>query len=249
MDHRIGVVADIHANAWALEAVLADARRQGITLLFNLGDILYGALRPRVTYDLLRSEDVLLTIRGNQDREIYEAGAAERASNPTLDYVVRDLGAEPVAWLKNLPATAVFEDEILLCHGTPSSDETYFLEDVATGHPVVKPEAEIVRLLGDVRHPVILCGHTHIPRLVRLASGQMVVNPGSVGLAAYSDSAPVPHAMENHSPSASYAILAKSTAGWDVAFRKVAYDWETAARAAAELGRSDWARQIATGRV
>ena len=114
---------------------------------------------------------------------------------------------------------------------------------------MVKSEVEIVRLLGDVRYPVILCGHTHIPRLVRLASGQIIVNPGSVGLAAYSDSTPVPHAMETHSPHASYATLTKGAAGWDVAFRKVTYDWETAARAAAELGRADWARQIAMGRV
>jgi predicted phosphodiesterase len=248
MDYRIGVLADIHANAWALEAVLADARRQGVTVLFNLGDILYGPLRPRVTYDLLRRHEVLLTIRGNQDRQIYEAGPGECASNPTLDYVIQDLRAEPILWLKSLPATAVFEDEILLCHGTPSNDETYLLEDVVSGHPVVKAEPEIVRLLGDVRWPVIVCGHSHIPRLVRLESRQIVVNPGSVGLAAYSDPLPVPHAMETHSPYASYAILAKGAAGWDVAFRKVAYDWTAAARAAAELGRADWARGIFTGR-
>ncbi len=70
---------------------------------------------------------------------------------------------------------------------------------------------------------MIVCGHTHIPRLVRLANGQTIVNPGSVGVAAYSDDAPVPHAMENYSPDASYAILEK-TAGWDVTFRKVPYD-------------------------
>jgi diadenosine tetraphosphatase ApaH/serine/threonine PP2A family protein phosphatase len=114
---------------------------------------------------------------------------------------------------------------------------------------VVRDEREIVELLGRASQPVIVCGHTHIPRLVRLANGQMIVNPGSVGLPAYSDASPAPHAMETYSPDASYAILEKAGGGWDVTFRKVPYDTREASRAAAERGRSDWAHQIATGRV
>jgi len=120
---------------------------------------------------------------------------------------------------------------------------------VSSGHPVVREDEEISELLGGVSQPVIVCGHTHIPRLVRLANGQMIVNPGSVGLAAYSDDSPLPHAMETYSPDASYAILEETLAGWDVTFRKVPYDTREASRTAAERGRSDWAYQIATGRV
>jgi len=40
---RIAVLADIHANAWALEAVLADVRKHGCAAVWNLGDILHGA--------------------------------------------------------------------------------------------------------------------------------------------------------------------------------------------------------------
>lgn len=113
----------------------------------------------------------------------------------------------------------------------------------------MRDDKEIAGLLAGAAHPVIVCGHTHIPRLVRLANGQMVVNPGSVGLAAYSDDAPVPHAMETYSPDASYAILEKTAAGWDATFRKVPYDTREASRTATELGRGDWAYQIKTGRV
>ena len=246
---RIAIVADIHANAWALDAVLADIEKQRVDTVFNLGDILYGALKPQATYERLQAAGDLLTIRGNQDRQIYDATAQDRRNNPTLDYVVRDLGEEAIRWLETLPPTAIFEEEIFLCHGTPASDETYLLEDVASGRPMIRGESEILRMVKSVRHPVIVCGHTHIPRLVSLANGQMIVNPGSVGLPAYSDDAPVPHAMETYSPHASYAILAKTGTGWDVSFQKVAYDYEPASRCAASLGRNDWARQIATGRV
>jgi predicted phosphodiesterase len=244
MRYRIALLADIHANVWALEAVLADVRKQGVDALWNLGDILHGALKPRATYDLLRSTDIALTIRGNQDRELYEPNA-----DPRVEWMIRDLGADAINWLRDLPATAVFEDEVLLCHGSPTDDLCYLLEDVTTGHPQARDDEEIAKLLAGTIQPLIVCGHTHIPRLVRLANGQTVVNPGSVGLVAYSDDTPVPHAMENYSPDASYAILEKTEAGWDVTFRNVPYDTREASRAAAERGRSDWAYQIATGRV
>ena len=186
-------------------------RRRGADVLLNLGDVLCGPLEPRATFERLRNEGVLLTVRGNQDRQIYDASEQDRRGNPTLNFAIEDLGEEAIQWLRSIPETAAFENEIFLCHGTPSSDETYLLEDVASGRPLLKPEEEIVRLLGDVPHPVILCGHTHIPRLVRLASGQIILNPGSVGLPAYSDDQPNPHAMENYSPHASYAILTKSS--------------------------------------
>jgi predicted phosphodiesterase len=241
---RIALLADIHANVWALEAVLADVRKQGVDVLWNLGDILHGDLKPRATYDLLRSADIALTIRGNMDRDLYKPNPDSRAQR-----MIRDLGGAAVEWLRGLPATAVFEDEVLLCHGSPTDDLCYLLEDVTSGHPQVRDEEEIVRLLAGTSQPVIVCGHTHIPRLVRLANGQTIGNPGSVGLAAYSDDTPVPHAMENYSPDASYAILEKTEAGWDATFRNVPYDTREASRTAAELGRSDWAHQIATGRV
>jgi putative phosphoesterase len=233
---RIAVLADIHANVWALESVLADVRKRGCDAVWNLGDILHGALKPRATYELLKATAITLTVGGNQDRELDA-------------WMIQDAGNEAIDWLRGLPATAVFENEVLLCHGSPIDDTVYLLEDVSSGHPVVRDEGTILELLGGAAQKVILCGHTHIPRLVRLANGQMIVNPGSVGVAAYSDDSPVPHVMENYSPDASYAILEKTAAGWDATFRKVPYDTREAARTAAERGRSDWAYQIATGRV
>ncbi|HWY46668.1 MAG TPA: metallophosphoesterase family protein [Bryobacteraceae bacterium] len=246
---RIALVADIHANVWALDAVLADIQKQRVDTVFNLGDILYGPLKPRATYERLRTLGDLLTIRGNQDRQIYDATEQDRRAIPTLDYVIKDLGEDPIQWLQTLPPSAIFEEEIFLCHGTPASDEAYLLEDVASGRAMLRPEAEILRLAKNVRHPVIVCGHSHTPRLVSLANGQMIVNPGSVGLPAYSEDAPVAHVMETYSPHACYAILTKTGAGWDVSFERVTYDYEPASRCAASKGRNDWARAIATGRV
>jgi putative phosphoesterase len=247
---RIALISDIHANVWALEAVLADVRRRGVDLIWNLGDILHGALRPRATLDLLQASGIALTIRGNQDRDLYDATPEQRAASPRLAFMLDDLGPRPLQWLRELPATAQFEDQVLLCHGSPASDLYYLLEDVSSGSPQVRGEAEILRALGNVSKPVIVCGHTHIPRLVRLSTGQLIVNPGSVGLQAYRDEHPCAHSMQTFAPDASYAILERNhDNAWSAGFYRVPYDFSEAARTAAAHGRADWACQISTGRV
>lgn len=75
------------------------------------------------------------------------------------------------------------------------------------------------------------------------------MNPGSVGLPAYTGEAPHPHAMEAGSPHARYAILEKEAAGWQVEHVSVVYDREEAARTAEGNGRPDWAGWLRTGRA
>jgi predicted phosphodiesterase len=234
-----GVIGDIHGNAWALEAVISDALRRGVSEFVHLGDVLYGPLAPRQTFDLLRQIKLIAQVRGNQDRLILDG-----PGNPTLDWVRNDLGGEPLGWLAALPPIATHQGW-LLCHGSPSSDTIYLLEDVSAGFPRVRSEREIESLVGNTEVRQVLCGHTHIQRMVRLTSGQTIVNPGSVGLPAYNDDVPVRHVMESFSPHARYAIIEGSA----VSFVHVEYDWNSAAIRARELGREDWARGIATGRM
>ena len=249
MTARLAILADIHANVWALEAVLGHASNRGVDGFVNLGDTLYGPLKPQATYQRLLQENVLVTIQGNQDRLIYEASERDLASIPTLAYVIRDLGEEPIHWLSSLPKTAALGNDIFLCHGTPGSDMIYLLEDIMEGLPEVRSEGAIRELLHGVHQPVVLCGHTHIPRVVELANGQLVVNPGSVGVPAYDDIDPVRYRMQTFSPHACYGILEKNSAGWNVSLERVAYDHQAAAQYARTLGRDDWAQGIATGRM
>ena len=94
----------------------------------------------------------------------------------------------------------------------------------------------------------MLCGHSHVPRIVTVG-GVLVVNPGSVGWAAYSDTQPAPHAVEVGSPHARYALLTHTGAGWSPELRAVPYDWDAAARQAERHGRPDIAHAARTGRV
>jgi len=192
---QLGILADIHGNSRALDAVLDDAKRRGIRQFVDLGDVLYGPMEPLRTFELLKTVDLIAGVSGNQDRFVrvtpmVKCGRKIRPSifSSTISDRSRSNGSERCRQPQWSGA------KIFLCHGSPLSDTTYLLEDVATGRPMVRPEAEIVRDLGDAaRWPVILCGHTHVPRLIQLKNGPLILNPGSVGLPAYDDDLPVPH--------------------------------------------------------
>ena len=55
MLQTIAVVADVHSNHFALEAILADLRQRGADWVVNLGDNLNGPLEPQRCADLLRA--------------------------------------------------------------------------------------------------------------------------------------------------------------------------------------------------
>ena len=86
---RIAVIADIHGNMPALEAVLTDIQRRNIDRTINLGDCVSGPLWPREVCDLLMTSDDL-TIRGNHDRCVSgpdpsRMGASDRYACSQLD--------------------------------------------------------------------------------------------------------------------------------------------------------------------
>ena len=55
---RYAVISDIHANVWALEAVLNDIERHSVDAILQLGDVLYGPLAPQATYACLQAASI-----------------------------------------------------------------------------------------------------------------------------------------------------------------------------------------------
>ena len=252
---KLAVISDIHGNLPALQAVLADIARQGVDQTLNLGDILSGPLQPLETADLLMAHD-FPTIRGNHERQLLAlldppAGAIDPATSD--GYAASQISAAQAAWLEALPVSLELDSDIWLYHGTPRSDLEYWLETAVPGFaegngPGVRAAtpAEVAERMGSATHPVMLCGHTHVPRVVQ-CGGVLVVNPGSVGLPAYDDDHPYPHVVENGVPHARYALLEKTRHGWQVTFCAVPYDHLAQARVAASRRFPDWAHALATG--
>ena len=243
---RIAALSDIHGNLFALEAVLEDVRRCGVDITVNLGDILSGALMPPETADRLMVLD-LPTIRGNHERQVLSRdpermGASDRHAFDTL-------GQSHRAWMAQLPMVLRPVDGVFMCHATPYNDVDCYLEDLVDGELRPAPVGRVEERSGSCDASLILCGHSHIPRVMRLRTGQLIVNPGSVGIQAYQGHDPGPHRVEVGSPHARYAILESTPKGWKADLVAVPYDWDEAAKLAARNGREDWARALATGFV
>jgi len=245
---RYAVMSDIHGNVWALDAVLEDIGRRGIAHIINLGDTVYGPLEPQATVERLMDLS-LMSIQGNEDRLLFEKPAAPTPASPTVERVMKQLSRESVDWLAAQPATAAAGRELFLCHGTPASDETYLLERASPRGGTLNDSDFIRKQLASVAQPVVLCGHSHIPRVVHLNGGRLIVNPGSVGLQAYTDDSPEPHAMECGSPHARYAVVTKTRDRWSIEAMSLPYEWQKAAETARRNGRNDWAAWLERGRV
>ena len=242
---KFAAIADIHGNYAALEAVLADIAALGIGEVVNLGDHLSGPLEPQRTADLLIARG-FPSIRGDQDRILVELGPA--GTSRRLDH--KRLQQRHLDWLADLPPTLIYRDDVFLCHGTPEDDAAFWLDRVtADGKIEASPIREIEAEANGVGVSLILCGHTHIPRAVRLGDGRLVVNPGSVGCPGYDSPKPVYHKGQTGTPDASYAILERTPRGWSVTFRYVPYDHMSMARLARANGLPVWADALATGWV
>ena len=241
----IAVIADIHGNVWALDAVLADIHRRGITTIINLGDHVYSPMAPAATIERIMREP-MINISGNEDRCLF-LSPEEATQFSSYHFVRSQLNADQLAWLEALPSTAIVGD-IFCCHGTPYSDSTYLLEKVTEHGVFLKSAEDIYPELKGNTQAVILCGHSHVPRTVWVQDGWLVINPGSVGWPAYADDTPYPHVMEAGSPHARYAILEKNGYDWNVEHIALKYDWAAAAAACRQNGREDWAYWIETGR-
>jgi predicted phosphodiesterase len=238
----IAILTDIHGNLPALEAVIADAEAQGCTGFVNLGDSLSGPLWPAETADLLIDLD-WPTIAGNHERQLL---TIPRERMGVSDAFARDaLSDRHLQWLAGLPPTLHLSPDVLLCHGTPADDLEHFLYTVDEGAAREATGAEMLERAGDRSEALILCGHTHLPRIVTLEDGRTIANPGSVGLQAYDDDHPVPYRVEVGDPRARYAIVD----GTGVTLRAIDYDHAAAARRADANGSAGWAVALRSGRM
>lgn len=244
---RIAVVSDIHGNLRALEAVLARVRALGdIDRLVVAGDLLSGPLEPSETAALLMSLQAAV-IRGNHERQLLVC--AEAPGGESDQYAFEHTTAAQRAWLATLPATLELAADVLVCHGTPETDLVYLCEELDGGPVKLASDSVIAGRLGGARQALVLSGHSHHPRTVRLSTGQLVVNAGSVGLQAFTAEPPHPHLVENGSPHARFVVCERTPHGWQAEHHQIAYDWDAAAETAARHGRPDWARWLRSGRA
>ena len=212
---------DIHGNLAALEAVLADAEREGATGFLLGGDYATFGPWPLETVERLDGLPLVARIRGNVERWLREEPDVPEEARELVTAAVaavrEALGPELIERLYALPERADL-DGILVCHGSP-------LSDVESFAPEPQPDEERL-LLGETGR-TIMFGHSHQQFERPGPSGTRLVNPGSVGMPLDGD------------PRGAWALYDDGA----IDFRRTAYDVERAA--AAMRSQGDWAEPIA----
>jgi predicted phosphodiesterase len=238
---RIAIISDIHGNVAALEAALADMQAQKVDQAINLGDVVSGPLWPRETMQLL-AQHPMPTVRGNHDRSVL--GSEPDRMGPSDRYAQGELDDAHREWLGRLPLTIDAGHGILAFHATPTDDTPYLIEEIHDRRLVRARHEDIRQRLGDVQARIVLCGHSHLPHLIQLPDGPLIINPGSVGCPAGAGGR---YVAEAGSPHARYAILTIDDARAAVEMIAVTYPWEAAARRAEANGQAEWAHALRTG--
>jgi putative phosphoesterase len=206
---RVAALADVHGNAPALSAVLAEVEREAPDLVVFCGDLTWGSL-PQETLSLVRALEIPARfVQGNADRATGVDTEGRGA------WMAAQHSGEDLAFLRRFEPTVTVEVDglgpVCFSHGSPRSDEE-----------CVTPETPVERVrefMAGRDERVVVTAHVHV-QYDRTVDGIRCVGPGSVGLP-----------YEGVSGHAFWALL-----GPDVELRRTPYDHE---RALAQMRRTD----------
>lgn len=175
----MAVLSDVHGNAPALAAVLAEVDRLEPDLVVFGGDLTWGPL-PEETLELLEPlADSAVFVRGNAERSLleYASGTASDEPSERARWLLERHSADARAFLGRFAEQAIVNvaglGAVRFCHGSPRGDEE--LVTFAT------PEKRMLELLDGVEERVLVTAHTHV-QFDRRVAGVRSVNPGSVGM-------------------------------------------------------------------
>jgi predicted phosphodiesterase len=217
---RVALISDLHANAVALEAVLADIARIGVDRIICLGDV--ATLGPRPDHVLQTLRDLgCPCIQGNHDAFLLDPALIHTYTEAevvveAVDWCRDRLSADELEFLRGFQSTLEVDlgggATLLLFHGSPCSH----MEDLLA----TTPPDELDRMLSGRTGTVAAGGHTHI-QMLRQHRGMLLVNPGSVGLPFREHVAGrAPTLLDN----AEYATVEATASGVSVTLRRVPLD-------------------------
>lgn len=208
---RVAVLADVHGNLPALEAVLAEVDATDVDAIVLNGDLADGPL-PAETLDRLEElGEKAIWVGGNGDRWLAEAcdGRFQPTGGPAdalVTWGATRLRPRHRDRLAALPLTVPLDIDglgpVAFCHATARDDNEMILVD--------SPIDRFRDAFADLAERTVVIGHSHMP-FDRLADRRRVINPGSVGM-------PYGHT------GAGWALL-----GPDVVLRRTRYDADAAA--------------------
>lgn len=208
---RVAILADIHGNLPACEAVLEDIAKQSPDYIVAAGDLALRGAHPKETVDLLFSR-CNAWLMGNTDCYLagnYLGGAyreKEHWKTDLLDWTRNELGEERVKRLGTLPFSVRYSpskgQDLYVCHANPRN-----LEDS------LEPTMDESELRGYLHHldaAAVAFGHLHFPYRRRVGR-MLIADVASAGIPRDGDLRPA------------WGLFTYTPRGWRVQIRRVRY--------------------------
>jgi putative phosphoesterase len=236
---RLALISDVHGNAVALDAVVADLESRRVDEIICLGDVAAGGPQPKAVIARLRELDCR-SVRGNAEAWLLDRlppgrSGETRRLGEIVSWARAALSRDDFEYLGGLPPTlTVTADGVtLLCfHGSPRSEIEALL-------PTTPDDALEEALAGTPAAHLLAGGHTHL-QLSRQCGGRLLVNPGSVGLplGSLTDAEPRLPAW------AEYALVEVDGGELEIFLERVALEVEALAAATAAMPQASWAADL-----
>ena len=177
---NIAILADIHANSLALDAVYKDLELSKCEAILVLGDLVGYYYSPCYVVDKIKNDSRCVVIKGNHEklllRAITDKNFADRCHQKYgsgLNVAMKTLSNDQLDWIKELPESKAVEIgglKLGLYHGSERHIDEYIYPDVFEKRlGRIAPESDF-----------LFFGHTHYP-VVFPRNDCVIVNPGSVG--------------------------------------------------------------------
>jgi predicted phosphodiesterase len=228
---RIAIIADIHGNRVALDAVLTPLSREQIDQIICLGDVPAMGPEPHEVVHRLRTLDCPV-IMGNTDEWLLhglpfaETDERTRRIAELFRWGREQLSREDQDYLRSfrrLLDIPLGDSFTLLCfHGSPRSNMDLIFSTT--------PDEELKSLLAGYNATVMAGGHTHI-QMLRRYNNSTIINVGSIGL----PGGPLFSGV-HRPPWAEYALIDVSNRVLDIEFRRVPLDIEALVEATVSSG-------------
>src|SRR5688572_20189566 len=171
----IGVVSDVHGGGVALDAALADLRRQEVDTIVALGDMVQGGSEPARVADRIARLDHAVVMR-NSEAVVRSGTAIHAVSDAQMEvraWTREQLGADGIALVESFVPTVSIDLEAgkrLLCfHGSPRDYDEVLLPETT--------DDAWADALGAHTADVMAGGHVHL-QWFREVGGALFFNPG-----------------------------------------------------------------------
>lgn len=178
---KYAILADIHGNVTALDAVLRDCKKEQITQFILLGDLFTKGSDPSGVFERLKNLDIKVNVLGNTEEWLFNKAKSARET-AMAGYVRESISLDAAAFIDSMQPVCVLQclgKQLLFIH---DRNQLLFVQEnqyLSFVYDKMQIDLEINDRLSN--SDIVISGHTHIPA-DELMNQKRFFNPGSVGM-------------------------------------------------------------------